>query len=76
MQYHLAIKYIQHLHQFYILGDPCKMQYRLVTSKHVVFRKFLNIHPLMCKALISLPTSEETSGKVTILLVTSPAVSN
>ena len=37
---------------------------------------FMNIYPLMCEALISLPTSEETSGEVTILLVTSPEVSN
>ena len=35
----------------------------------------MNIHALMCEALIGLPTSEETSGEVTILLVTSPAVS-
>ena len=39
-------------------------------------RKFMNIHPLMCEAIISLPTSEETSGEVTIFLVTSPEVSN
>ena len=36
----------------------------------------MNIHPLMCEALMSLPTSEETSGEVTILLETSPEVSN
>ena len=30
----------------------------------------------MCEALMSLPTSEETSGEVTILLETSPEVSN
>ena len=35
-----------------------------------------NIHPLMCEALMSLPTSERTSGEVTILLVTSPEISN
>ena len=30
----------------------------------------------MCEALMSVPTSEETSGVVTILLETSPEVSN
>ena len=39
-------------------------------------RKFMNIHPLMCEALISLPTGEETSGEVTIFLEASPEVSN
>ena len=34
------------------------------------------IYERMCKALISLPTSEETSGEVAILLVTSREVSN
>jgi len=34
------------------------------------------VHPLMCEALMSLQTSEETSGEVTILLETSPEVSN
>ena len=36
----------------------------------------MNIHPLMCEALMSLPSSEETSGEVTILLESSPEVSN
>ena len=30
----------------------------------------------MCEALISLPTSEDASGEITVLLVTSPEVSN
>ena len=36
----------------------------------------MNIHALICEALISLPTNEETSGEVTILLVTSLEVFN
>ena len=62
-----------------------------VLSALSVIRNFMNIHPLMCETLMCetlmcetlmcetlmcLPTSEETSGEVTILLETSPEVSN
>ena len=36
------------------------------------FRNFMNVHPLMCEALMSFPTS---AGEVTISLETSPEVS-
>ena len=35
----------------------------------------MNIYLLMCEALMNLPTSEETSLEVTILLESSPEVS-
>ena len=39
----------------------------LSTGHKIIVCKFMNIYPLMCEALISLPTSEETSGEVSDL---------